>query len=64
MPNFVKRLCHVEEDLRAQFLVFEAFSDFMDYSIRLVDSRVSGTEAELVLGDKAWEIDDTAQPFQ
>jgi len=60
MPDFVKRLCHVEEDSRAQFLVFEDFSDLMDYSMRLVDSRVSGTDAELVVGDKGWEIDVTA----
>ena len=60
MPDLVKRLCHVEEDRRAQFLVFEAFSDLVDYCMRLVDSRVSGTEADLVVGDKGWEIDVTA----
>jgi len=60
MPDLVKSLCHVEEDRRAQLLAFEAFSDVMDYSMRLVDSRVSGTEAELVVGDKGWEIDVTA----
>jgi len=52
MPDLVKRLCHVEEDRRAQFLVFEACSDLMDYSMRLVGSTVSGTEAELVVGNK------------
>jgi hypothetical protein len=57
MPNFVERLCHVEENRRAQFLVFEAFSNLMNYSMRLVDGRVTGTEAELVVGDKGWEID-------
>jgi len=60
MPKFVKRLCHVEEDRRTQFLVFEDLSNLMDQSMRLVDSRVSGTEAEFVVGDKGWEIDVTA----
>jgi hypothetical protein len=60
MPNFVERLCHDEENRRAQFLVFEAFSNLMNYLMHFVDSRVSGTETELVVGDKGWENDVTA----